>query len=191
MIRELMHQIGQLFTWLVLIAPWERALRIRLGKNVKELGPGTWIRVPFIDRVYRQSIRRRLSLISAQTLTTKDGHTITLAGSVGYQVRDLRKLYDTLHAAEDTIEAEVASKVSAFVTGRTLAECDPAALELHVREQIDLSQYGLEGQEFWLTNFVRVKTYRLLGGEIRTWSRSAGLDTEGYDRAGGVGPVPR
>ena len=67
MIREILSIIGDLFTWIVIVAPWEQALRIRLGKRVKLCKAGCYLRIPFIDRIYRQSIRRRLSYFQTQT----------------------------------------------------------------------------------------------------------------------------
>lgn len=177
MIRELLSAIGQIFTWFIAVAPWERCLRIRLGKHVKELGPGFYLKVPFVDRVYRQSVRRRLSVIRPQTLTTRDGRAISLSGAVGYTITDLKKLYNTLHDADDTIEAEVNSHIAEYVVTHDFAECRPALVQEHVRSKVDLAQYGLSGQEFFLTNFAAVRTLRIITGDLPVWARGSGLNT--------------
>lgn len=177
MIRELIHQLSRLFTWIIIVAPWEQALRVRLGKRVRKLGPGWYWCIPFMDRVYRQSIRRRLSLIAPQTLTTKDRVAITVSGSIGYSIKDLERLYNTLHDAAETIETEAAAIVAGFIATHTMEECSPPLIEEHVRGKLKLQNYGLSTGEFWITSFASVKTYRFITGEFRSWSRAEALNT--------------
>lgn len=178
MIREVMHQLGRLFTWLLIVAPWEQALRVRWGRHVRLLNGGTYIRIPFIDRVYRQSVRRRLSIIPPQTLTTKDGRAITVGAAIGYAIVDLRKLYDTLHDAADTIQSAVSARVASYVATHTFDECRPEQIEAHVRDGLTLGEYGLGSTEFYITNFAAVKTYRFITGEMRSWSNGQLCTTE-------------
>ena len=88
-LHQLLQQIGRMFVWLVIVAPWEQAIRVRLGRRVRLLPAGAYLVIPFIDRVYRQTIRRRLSIIPPQTLTTRDGKSVTLGSAVGYSIVDL------------------------------------------------------------------------------------------------------
>lgn len=183
MIRELIQQIGELFTWVIVVAPWESALRIRLGNRVSVLGAGCWFRIPFIDRIYRQSIRRRMSLIAPMVLTTTDGKTISVGAFLGYSIGDIHLMYDALHHAEATIEAEVSSMIAEVVTRNQLQGCLPPAIEDHVRKTLNLSKYGLRDVEFFVSNFAATKTYRLITGEMRNWMRGSELNTEVADGA--------
>lgn len=182
MIREIIHAIGNLFTWFVIIAPWEQGIRVRLGKHVKLLEKGVYLRLPLIDKTYRQSVRRRLGVLRAQTITTTDGKCITLSGSVGYRIVNMLLLYETLHDAADTIEAEVATKISAFIASHSLDKCLPPEIEKHVRSALDLEQYGLGDAEFFVTSFVCARTYRFITGELPQWSRGQELSTTDDDR---------
>ena len=177
MIRELIHQIGRLFTWFVLVAPWEQALRVRLGRRVRLLGPGVYVSVPFFDRVYRQSVRRRLSLIYPQVVTTRDGQAVTLGASIGYKIVDLLKLYDTLHDASSTIECEAAAHIAAYVASSAYDECTPGNVEEFVRGKLGFEKFGLGEVEFYVTNFARVRTYRFITGGMREYMPSDMLQT--------------
>lgn len=180
MILSFFKQLAPIFTWIVVVAPWEEALRVRLGKRVKKLSAGTYLKIPFIDRVFKQSVRRRLNLIRPQTLTTKDGKVVTCSASVGFSIGDLEKLYNTIEAPNDTIENEVAAIVSKFVGERNLAECSLAILQKYVMENIDLSKYGLVGQEFYITSFATTsRTYRLITGDLGSWQQDARMTMNG------------
>jgi len=181
MIRELLQTIGQLFTWLVIVAPWEQALRIRCGKHVHRLTAGVYLRIPFIDRVYRQPTRRRVSVIRPQTLTTRDGCSVTLTASFGYTISNLELLYRTLHDAHDTIEMEVAGRIAEHVSDVKLADVSVSSIVTHLASHIDLTRYGLTSQEFNVVSFVVAKTYRLITGDFPSWNHGGGLNTDRYD----------
>jgi hypothetical protein len=181
MIQEIIHQITRLLVWFVVVAPWEQALRIRFGHRVQLLGAGIYLVIPFVDRLYRQSVRRRLGVVAPQILTTKDGASVSIGSAIGYSIEDLKKLYETLHDADDTIDASVSALVAQFVSGHDKSECTPEAIEQFVSQELDLAQYGLGSQEFYVTNFSVAKTYRLVTGEIRGWMRGSGLNTQMFD----------
>lgn len=186
MIRELIQTISQLFVWLIVVAPWEQALRIRGGKTVALLKGGMHFRIPFIDRIYRQPIRRRLSVIPPQTITTLDGKAVSLSGSLGYEIIDLLQLYQTLHDAQDTLEAEVSAAVASYICTHTLEECQPTKIEECVRLCLDISKYGLSKPEFFILNFASVRTYRLIQGELKGWRYAEALNTCNEYRANGT-----
>jgi hypothetical protein len=177
----LIQKIGNLLTWIIVVAPWEQAIRVRLGKHVRLLHAGTHLRLPIIDRIYRQTIRPRTFAVRPQVLTTDDGITINLNGAIGLQIVDLCKMFNTLDDAFDTIEARTCSVVAEYITTHALSECRPALIEQHVMNVIDLQQYGLADFSFRLQNFAVVKTYRLISGDLPTWHRGTTLTTNHAD----------
>jgi hypothetical protein len=88
---------------------------------------------------------------------------------VGYQVGDLRLLYNTLHDSVETIEASVASLVATFIVNHSIEECTPQAVEQSVRSQLKLEIFGLTNSEFYITNFAVVRTYRLISDGMNAW----------------------
>ena len=177
-LQQIVEGIKNLFTWILIVAPWEQAVRVRFGSRVTLLHAGVHLRLPFFDRVYRQSIRRRLGIIRPQTITTNDGKVLTLSGVLGFSIVDLLKLYDTLEHAQDTVDAEVASSISTYCSGVTLEECRPRQIEEYVRGDVHLEKYGLAGQEFFVTSFAVVRTYRLITGDLPAYNYGRFLDTQ-------------
>lgn len=181
MLRELLQQIGNLFRWFIIVAPWEQAIRVRAGKHQRLLSAGLYLRIPFLDRIYLQSTRRRISTIAPQTITNLSGKTITLSCCVGYAIEDLMKLYEKLHDAADTIDAEVGAIVAGFVVTNEDDDCTPQILEAYVRDRLTLEEYGLRDPEFYVINWADVKTVRLLTGELKYWQNGNLLDTSRHD----------
>lgn len=175
--QQIINRITGIFTWVIIVAPWEQAIRVRRGRGVKLLKSGMHLRIPVLDRVYRQPTRRRMNTIQPQTLTTIDRTTITLSSTIGYAIIDLLKLFEALHDASDTIEAEAAALIAKYVTSNRIEECNPSQIEDFVRAHLKMDRYGLGEIEFYICNFAVVKTFRIIQGTFKEWQRGSALDT--------------
>lgn len=174
---DFIQRFLDIFIWWTIIQPWEQGIRVRLGRTRKRLAPGIHWKIPYADLVYRQTTRRRYSQFGPQTVTTRDGHTLTLAGAVGYSIRDLDKLYDGLQHPEDSLHALVSGKVAAHIATHDLADCTPEAIVTNVRPKLGLAKFGLRNEHFVLSTYARVKTYRLIMDQHPgTWGDA--LETE-------------
>lgn len=172
----IIQYLAKCLVWLTVVAPWEQAMRVRLGKKVKLLNAGWHVCVPFVDVVHKQSIRRRINIIQAQTLTTKDRKVVTCAGAVGYAIADLQKLYDTLESPNGTIEKEVAGLISQYIGENNLDGCSSVGMEAYVAQRLCLERYGLIGQQFYVVSFATTaKTYRLITGDMASWVADGGI----------------
>lgn len=163
---SLLTRFFQLFVWWVVVEPWERALRVRLGSKTIELQPGFHWKIPYVDAIYRQSVRLRCSKLEVQTLTTSDGKTVTLSGNVSYCIEDVSKLYGSLAHAEDTIRLLTASAIAGFVSSTVSTECLPAKIEEAVSGKLEFGQYGLGKLRITLTSFAFVRTYRIINDSL-------------------------
>jgi hypothetical protein len=176
-IRELLQILRNVFTWFVVVTPWERGVRVRFGRVVHELGPGIHLRVPFFDQCYKQSVRRRSTVIPSMTLTTSDGVTLTIGGFLWYQIDSVYTLYNTLHDAQETIESEAASIISGFVVANTHEQCRGETVAAHVNNTMDFARYGISGAEFAVGTHAAHRTLRLITGPPREWSNNELLST--------------
>lgn len=176
-LRQLFDAIRDLLVWWIVVAPWEQAIRVRLGKRVELLSPGIHLRIPFVDRIYLQSVRTRISSLPPQTLTTKDGKALTIAVSLRYAISDLLTLYNTLHHAEGTLANIVLGAVGEFVMDHVLADCQPRDIGSWVCDHINLDRYGLKDAAVTVMTFASVRTYRLIMGDGQAWLAGDYLDT--------------
>ena len=164
---EIFQRIGQLFHWWIVVLPWEQAIRIRFGKRIKVLRAGIHLKVPVIDVIFRQSVRRRTTLIRQQTMTTLDDKVITIGGGVNYSIVDILTLYNSLDQASDVIETEFMGAVAKYIRNRRLKDCRPGEMENVIRNHVDFSMYGLSKMDLFITDFAVVKTYRFIQGGTR------------------------
>lgn len=179
-LNSIIERSLDLMKWWVTVVPWERALRVRAGKNVIELGPGIHLRIPMLDRMFTQSVRLRTVDVMAQTVSTLDGHSLTVAGVVQFKVINLAKLYDTLHQPEDTLADMSGAFTAEYVSSRVKSEVTVAGLAEFVKEKLDLNKYGLGRGDYAVTDFAYAKTYRLLQQQ-RFRNMTSFIETESYD----------
>lgn len=172
--NEFLSFVKSLFSWYVLIAPWEQGIRVRLGKHVRLLESGIHFKIPIFDIIFVQPIRTRIVPITDQSLITADKKVIVLAGSFAYKIDDLLKLYQTLHNPTNAIEQKVMGSVSAHVFKTNFDDLEPDKLAQTVKREIDLSEFGLISVDFFLTSFASVKTYRIITGDLRQYANTDG-----------------
>lgn len=164
-----------LFVWWFVVAPWERALRVRAGGPPAEYGPGLHFRVPYLDVVYRQEVRLHFASLAPQTVTTTDGKTVTFAGVIGYEIDDLKTLYATMQNPELTVASLAVGAVAQHLSSHAEAECDPDMVEQAAVNELDLGQYGLKNPRLYLTTYAKVRAYRLIVDEHGFYSTGAGV----------------
>lgn len=180
-LQGLFDRFAEAFRWFYILQPWEQALRVRCGRWIKKHEGGVHFKIPYIDWIFKQNCRLRISDIPNQTITTLDDHTITVAGALKYRVADVTPLYMNLHMAEDTIAQTVQGILTEKIAWSTLDDCEPEKLMDHVNNRLDLQRWGLAEYEFILTDFARVKTYRFITGDLNRWKNHALATDEAED----------
>ena len=175
-LRDIGSFLSKIFTWWVIVTPWEKAIRLRMGKYKTVLGTGIHLKVPVIDIIIQRNMRMRVCALSVQTMTTRDNKTLTLAGTVGYSIENLELLYDTLHHAEDTIQNLVMSAIAQYIHTHDAVNCSPEKVEDSTSQSVDLAKYGLNNVRVRITDFAFVRTYRLIKDEQR-YPAGGSLDT--------------
>jgi regulator of protease activity HflC (stomatin/prohibitin superfamily) len=162
-IKNLLDYILNVFKFWIIINPWERGIRVRFGKNQKLLSAGLHFRIPFFDNFYIQCTRLRVVALPMQTLTSKDGKTVTINGAAGYEITNIETLYNTMLYPEQTITNIIQGFVSDYIYANDMVSASPDEIQDHVMTALnDVDKYGIKITYFKLTNFAIVRTYRLI-----------------------------
>jgi regulator of protease activity HflC (stomatin/prohibitin superfamily) len=164
LINAIRQFLRELQLWMI-IAPWEQGLRVRCGRRLTFLTPGIHLKLPIVDTIYVQSVRMRISGLPRQTVTTKDGKTVTITGSVGYAIANIQQLYNTLHHPEDAIQKRAQALIANFISSRKAKDCTADAIEAGLADHLrdTLSCYGIEDTRIFVSDLAIVRTYRLIG----------------------------
>lgn len=167
LIGQLVQFIKEVFSWWYIVTPWEQVVHVRAGKNVKVQKEGFYFKIPFVDQIYKQEIRLRAVDVSMQTVSTKDGETISVKSVMNYSIKDIFKLYNTISQPEMTLSGMVLSRISEYINGHNYKDISIEALESYVLEELKVFDYGLGDISVKVMSWVNVKTYRLI--QDQTW----------------------
>lgn len=161
-VKDIIDYLAKLFTWWVVVMPWEQGIRVTLGKKTTLMKEGIYLKLPLIHTVYVQEKRLRVINLPIQTVCTRDGHALTISCSVGYAIVDIVKLFNTLYQPDMTIQNIVASKIAEQICGKTMIECNPKSIEDGINNALQGNDYGLKYETVRIINFAAVKTFRLI-----------------------------
>lgn len=161
-LAKIFEFVKSVFIWWIIVNPWESAIRVRFGKNSVILAGGCHFRIPFFDRVYIQTTRLRVLSLPPQTVTTKDGKTLTIVSAIGYTISDMYKLYETLYQPEPTLCNIVMGSTSEYLCVHDLSECSPNLIESYVLPKLSGTDFGIKFEYFKITGYAVVRTYRLI-----------------------------
>lgn len=161
-LKEFLQWFFESVRILIVVQSFETGIRIRFGKKVKKLSSGVYFRLPYFDSIYIQESRLRIVALPLQTLTTKDGKTITLNGSIGYLISDIEVLYDNLYHPEISIQNIAMANITSFVYDKRMEDLKINNITESVMDKLKRLDYGIDFKYFEITNFAVVKTYRLI-----------------------------
>ena len=113
--KDVLTRFSEAFKWWFVLQPWEQALRVRAGRYIRKFEGGIHFRIPYLDAIFKQNCRLRISDIPQQTITNLSEETLTIAGALRYRVADVTPLFMKLHMAENTLAQTVQSHVADYI----------------------------------------------------------------------------
>jgi len=177
-LTTIFHAMSQPLKWWVVVAPWEQGIRVRLGKEAIELNPGIHFRIPFLDRIYVQSIRLRIVTSGSLTVSTPDGKVVTTRLTVRFAIQNVKLLYNTIANPETTLINHVSSLAAEHISQTNGIDLSHQSLSEYVEGKLDVDGWGLCDVSVNIIDFAFTRTYRLMGNE---YERCYGLDLENKD----------
>jgi regulator of protease activity HflC (stomatin/prohibitin superfamily) len=73
-------------SFLFVIKQYERSIILRLGKYSRQVGPGLYTRIPFIENVLVVDIREKVREFKAERMLTKDNVPVTIDAILRYKI---------------------------------------------------------------------------------------------------------
>lgn len=175
-----------LFQWLIdllrdarfwfVVEPWEKAVRVRAGKNALVMGPGIHFKWPMIDEVYIINTRLRLGNAASQTISSADGKVVTVGTQLGFSIHDPLLALNAYQKPEASLSVLVHNFVADYIVDRAAEEIVPSDMEDYILSGLkDVAPNdGIEIEFVKVTTFVfssPARTFRLINDDNHTdWS---------------------
>lgn len=163
----------------VIILPWERGVRVRWAKHKTVLDPGVYWKIPWVDRVWPINSRLRFTSFPAQTITTRDGKTMTVGGVIGFRITDPVAAMMTFQQPEYSCAALVQASVANYISGRDAVELDKQELESEAVQQLKEATDGITFEFVTVSDWANVRAIRLMQ---EVWRPETRHDVDPYDK---------
>lgn len=164
---DLLRSFFQSLQMWVIINPWERGLRTRLGKHIKVLQPGIHIMLPIIDETLTLTITPQIINLPNQSVNTSDSVAVAISGAVEYGIIDVRRAMLNVQDFDESLQNLAMGITAHFVAEREYHECELIDLEEQIcagiREACE--SWGLDVRRVYLTDFVEHKVYRVMSDD--------------------------
>ncbi len=169
LVRLIIDTAGQLLPFRVCWA-WQKGLYYFCGRYQFTCGPGLKLVFPGLCDVKTVSVVPEIYTTPLQTITLRDGRSLTYSASLTVIVVDANLAYNTLGHFQETVVELAARLVSVGLADADVERFDPARgkrdrLVEELRGELDraVKVYGLSVTALGLNNFaLGVRTIRLL-----------------------------
>jgi regulator of protease activity HflC (stomatin/prohibitin superfamily) len=151
------------------IQPWEGGVRITSflsRQRVRAIGPGLHFKIPFIQIIETTEVVTTTQNLPPQSLTTKDGKSVTVSGIIKFSIKDVVPLFTSVVDREDVLRDVALGAIHRAVRSREWGEIikDQGTLEKEVRSSIadDVNKLGFKIERFTFSDLASVRTIRLM-----------------------------
>lgn len=158
-ISRLLEFLKGLRLWIIVL-PWETAIVVRVGRRTRKLESGIHLCTPILDKVYTQNKRLRVVNVPTQTLSSKNGKTFVVGGTLSYRIIDLEVLLNCLQQPEDGLNEIVQERVAQYIT--SIDDPSVEGLTSKVNNDLNVLSYGLTELRYYVTDYAHVRTLRLI-----------------------------
>jgi regulator of protease activity HflC (stomatin/prohibitin superfamily) len=165
---DFLHSIASWFIFWVVIDEYERGVVKTLGKRRRKnpvLCPGIHLVFPFgIDEVLVDNVVPTVDEFDEQSLTTKDGKSITLNAVVMWSINDIQKILFDVEDADSALEEAGCGTIGELVSETEWTDCHGdnfrRACERRIRARV--RKWGIKIHSVQLKNLTLSRTIRLL-----------------------------
>lgn len=155
--------IGLFKPWEV-VACYESGVVLRFGRHHRTLGAGFhWVWPLGIEHVFTANIVTNTTNLGVQSLTTKDGHSISISGLLTWKIIDAPKFLLEVEGGGEAIADLTFGAVADLVQSHTWEQVSepefPARVATKLRRRA--GRYGIEIERLQFSDLTRCRSLRL------------------------------
>ena len=161
---DLLVQCISLFKAWEVVACYQAGVVLRFGKHNRNLGPGIhWIWPMGIEHVFVAHTVTNTTNLGVQSLTTKDGHSISISGLLTWKIVDAPKFLLEVEGGQEAIADLTFGAVADQVQSSTWAQVSEAEFPARVATKLRrrAGRYGIEIERLQFSDLTRCRSLRL------------------------------
>lgn len=141
----------------------ELAIFLRCGKWKRNIGPGLYFRIPFIEEIESVVSKTQIVNLTNQSLTSEDGMSVAISGAIEYSISNPRKCLLDVQDFDESLVNLCLISIAKIVRNKCF-RCDIDELETDVYDILDrrAESWGIDVTEFRITDYVDHSVLRIL-----------------------------
>ena len=150
------------FCIFTIVNPDESGVHLRNGRVHRVIGEGFHWQYPIVDEIQTIPNAQQAIDLPNQTLTTKDGITVNLSGTVRYEVVCPEKTLFTVVDYDDTLQTLAMEIIGEEVPKHTFSPSSAIlARKIHERLETVAYQWGIDIIQVGITDKAKTRAIRL------------------------------
>lgn len=150
-----------------IVHSFERGVLFHMGTDVRALEPGLHWFIPFVQSIEVVNVAPETRNLVTQTVTTKDGHSVTFSANVCYRIVDARVMYTAVQDFDGSMEAYAMVHLARAISRLTLAQLKRNRAQIERQFARALSRrvkaWGARIEYVGLTDLTEARAFRLFG----------------------------
>lgn len=143
---------------------YEKAVVLRFGRIYRIKDQGFYWKIPFVDNPLYTIFVTTTIETPVQTLSTKDGKTVSVKSVVKYNIQDVQIYTESIYDATDAIVDLAQGHIMTSVNTADFSECqDITTLSNTLTKKLrnEVKKYGIYIEQQTVTNFIETSNIRL------------------------------
>jgi hypothetical protein len=164
-LKEILNKILSLLPQLHCLKPYERGIKITLGKHLKEVGPGAYFIWPIIHDLVYMDVQECVVDLRVQSVWTCDGHELAVSGGIRYAIKDVVKAICNIQDINIALANIALGTIVEFVNQRSLESCHNLVLlkdEILKGLRKEARGWGTQINDIYITDMGKTRNLRLL-----------------------------
>jgi regulator of protease activity HflC (stomatin/prohibitin superfamily) len=149
------------------IHSYERGVKFRNGKDIRELRHGIYFYIPFYESIEKVDVQQQTHNLLSQSMTSKDMLPITFSCNLKYRVKNARKMFTVVHNFDESLENEVMMVIADEASKMTFSDLVKKRniVEKRAMKRIGVQavKWGAVVDGFAFTDLVNARQYRFFG----------------------------
>jgi len=148
------------------ISQYEAGLILRNGKFHKEIGPGLWRKIPWIDQVLSAVIVTTTMDLPAQSITTLDGKAVTVTAVIKYSIFNVKTFLLEVMDQKDALGDTTMGIIARLVLDSNWEDLKGDAInnEISKKARAQAKKYGIEVEQVTLKDIIQAIAIRHFNG---------------------------
>jgi len=158
----LIQQFGYALFPIFIINTWEEAVILRAGNFLKIVKPGIYLKIPFLDTIWKHNVITQSIDIPPQSVTTADGYNVVVKGIIRFTIWDIKLFLTTITEPKDVLTDTTGGMIREIIEETTWNDLVDIDKKLTLEVEKFVKRWGIKVDKVTLTDLQIANSIRII-----------------------------